>query len=54
MNSEDSEEEDLIAEDFGWRDYIAVFIALAQTVLLPFIIAGLCLLLLLILSIYVV
>lgn len=42
------------AEDISWRDYVAIAIALAQTVLLPFLLASAFLFLLFLLSIYVI
>lgn len=49
----DSEVEALFApEDVTWRDYVAISVAMAQTVLLPFLLASLVLLVLFVLSIY--
>ena len=42
------------SEDIDWRDYIAIVVALAQTVVLPFILIGLVLLLFFIISLFLI
>lgn len=57
MNSKDSDDTssdgEFNASEITWRDYIAIFLALSRTVILPFIIVAAALLGLFLISIYV-
>ena len=52
-SKDNSSESDIVTNDLTWQDYIAIFIALSRTVILPFILIAAVLFGLFLLSVYV-